>query len=273
LVTRGGARRGGVALLVVLAVLAAAALGGRALWHAAQSAVKSDGCDFGSYRLNLSRSQNAASMVSVVISRKLPERAAVLVLGAALQESKLDNIPDGQGDRDSVGILQQRPSQGWGDAANLSDIRYATGKFLDALVKVPNWQSDSLAVVVQKVQISADGSAYAKHEAQAKQMSDALMGVTAAGVKCDYALPAKVAAASSVSSGLSKELPVNTPTASGTTLSVPRAGWPTAAWLVAHGSMYGIEKVSYSGKVWQRNKGWKDDATAGSGAVSAILGS
>jgi hypothetical protein len=264
-------RRGGVALLVVVLAVAGLAIGGRALWRAAQTVVQSDGCAFGSYNVDLDRSQNAAIMVSVVIKRGLPERAAVLVLGAALQESKLDNIPSGEGDRDSVGVLQQRPSQGWGTAAELSDVHYATGKFLDALLKVPNWQTDPLADVIQQVQISADGSAYARHEAQAQAMSDALMGTTAAGVSCDFGQPSTAAAASAVATQLAGDLPVNPPTTSGSNITVTGAGWATAAWLVTHGDSLGIDEVRYAGQRWQRSKGWTQDAAAPGTAVLASL--
>ena len=266
------ARRGGAAIVVVLGVVAAAALGGRALWNAAEKVVRPSGCDFGSYRLSLDRAQNASEMVSVVLSRKLPERAAVLVLGAALQESKLDNIPDGQGDRDSVGILQQRPSQGWGTAAQLSSVSYATGRFLDAVVKVPNWQNDSLAAVIQTVQVSADGSAYAGHEPEAQQISDSLMGVQTAGVSCDFDKPTAIAAPATVASRVRAELPVSTPSLSATSVSVPGAGWPTATWFVAHANQLGIDRVSFDGKYWQRGKGWRDDASIGRDAVVATLG-
>lgn len=269
----GAIRRGGVALGVVIVVLLGLAVGGRALWNAARSAVKTQGCDFGSYRVELTRSQNAATMVGVVTQRKLSERAAVLVLGAALQESKLDNIPSGSGDRDSVGVLQQRPSQGWGTAAQLSDIRYATGKFLDAMVKIPNWENDSLAQVVQAVQVSADGSAYAKHENQAQIMSDALTGKTAAGVSCDFDKPATVAAPATIVARLAAELPVNTPSVNGTAITVNGASWATAAWLVTHADAYGIDRVRCGGKSWQRSKGWKDDSGAPTGGVQAILSS
>lgn len=268
----GRARRGGAAIVVVLGLVAAAAIGGRALWNAAQKAVQPAGCDFGSYRLDLDRAQDAAEVVSVVISRKLSERAAVLVLAAALQESKLDNIPSGQGDRDSVGILQQRPSQGWGTAAQLSDVRYATGRFLDAVVKVPNWQNDSLAIVIQTVQVSADGSAYARHEPEAQQLADSLMGVQAAGVSCDFDKPTTVAASSAVAARVSTDLPISTPSVSPTAVSVPGAGWPTAVWFVAHGNEFGIDRVSFAGKYWQRSKGWHDDARITGGAVTATLG-
>jgi hypothetical protein len=263
--------RGTVALVVVLVAVVGLAIGARALWNAAQSVVRSEGCDFGSYNVELARSQNAATMVSVVLKRALPERAAVLVIGAALQESKLDNIPSGQGDRDSVGVLQQRPSQGWGTAAALSDVHYATSKFLDALVKVPNWQTDPLADVIQKVQISADGSAYARHEAQAQAMSDALTGNTEAGVSCHFGKPGQVAAISTVATMLASDLPVNAPITSGRNLTVVGAGWATAAWLVTHADSLGVDQVAYAGQRWQRSNGWRADATAGAAAVLATM--
>ncbi|UQX87710.1 hypothetical protein M6D93_15575 [Jatrophihabitans telluris] len=267
----GAGRRGAVALAVIVVVIGGLALGARTLWHAAQTAVQPSGCDFGAYHVELSRSENAAQMVSVVLRRGLPERAAVLSLGAALQESKLDNIPSGQGDRDSVGILQQRPSQGWGTAQNLSDVRYATGKFLDALVKIDGWKTDSLAVVVQKVQVSADGSAYAKHEQQAQVMADALTGKAPAAVTCDFDKPTKVAAMATVVAQLKAELPVAAPAASGTTITVPGASWATAAWLVTHADRYGIAEVRCKGQRWQRSGGWKADGSASSAGVVATM--
>jgi hypothetical protein len=265
-------RRGSVALIVIIAAVVALSVGARALWNAARDVVHPSGCTFAdSTRVDLDPSQNAATMVSVVISRKLPERAAVLALGAALQESKLTNIPSGDGDRDSVGILQQRPSQGWGTAEQLSDVRYATGRFLDELVKVPNWQTAPLSDVIQSVQVSADGSAYAKHEQQAQQIADGLMGTKAAAVSCSFDKPTKVASATSVASRLSAELPVTDPVISGSRVTIPGAGWPTAAWLVAHANNYGIDQVAYDGKRWQRSKGWHDDPSAASTEVIAEM--
>lgn len=266
-----GARRAFVAFVVVAAVVVGLAIGGRALWRAAQSVVKSDGCDFGSYQMSLSRSENAATMVSVVVKRHLPERAAVLVLGAALQESKLDNIPEGSGDRDSVGVLQQRPSQGWGSAEQLSDIHYATGKFLDAMLKVPHWQTDSLAAVVQTVQVSADGSAYARHEPEAQAIADALTGAVAAGVSCDFDKPTVVAAPTTIATQLLKDLPVSAPSISGKTLTVPGASWATASWLVTHANTYGIAAVAHNGRIWHRSKGWTADAKVPASGVTATL--
>ncbi|HEX2903631.1 MAG TPA: hypothetical protein VHO01_09270 [Jatrophihabitans sp.] len=265
------ARTGFVALVVVALAVAAIAVGARALWHAAQSAVHSDGCDFGDYSLDLGQAQIASTVVGVVLTRKLPERAAVLTLGAALQESKLRNLGPGEGDRDSVGILQQRPSQGWGTAAQIANVQYATGKFLDAVVKVPHWQSDSLATVVQTVQVSADGSAYAKHEAEAQQIADALTGATPMGVSCSFGKPTVTAGTATVAQDLTANLPVAAPRTTATEVSVPGAGWATAGWLICNADDLGIDAVHYAGHSWTRGKGWQPDEHAASTAVVATM--
>ncbi len=79
-----------------------------------------------------------------------------------MQESSLINRPDG--DRDSIGLFQQRPSQGWGSAAQVHDPRYASRQFYTKLLKVPRWQRLPLTVAAQAVQGSAYPNAYAKHE-------------------------------------------------------------------------------------------------------------
>lgn len=260
-----------MALLVVLVAAAGIAFGVRSLWHAAQTVVQSDGCDFGAFSLNTGQAQVASQVTGVVLRRKLPERAAVLTIGAALQESKLRNIPAGEGDRDSVGILQQRPSQGWGTAAQIADVRYATGKFLDAVVKVTDWQHDSLAAVVQTVQISADGAAYARHEPEATAIADALMGTTPAAVSCHFSKPVVVATSSQLINAVQLDLPVATPKAVGKTVTVGGAGWATAAWFVCNADRLGVESVGFNGKQWSRTKGWKAHSAAPATGVSATL--
>jgi hypothetical protein len=270
-VVAGRRRRGGSALVVVVVVVAALAFGARTLWRAAQSVVKPAGCDFGSYSLDLDQAQVASVIVGVVLKRDLPERAAVLTIGAALQESKLRNLPLGQGDRDSVGILQQRPSQGWGTAAQIADVHYATGKFLDAVVRVPNWEDDSLATVVQTVQFSADGSAYARHEAVAQAVADGLYGVAAAGVNCRLDKPDRSATPAAVAASLVRDLPVSKPAVATRTVTVPDAGWATTAWLICNADRLGIASVRHDGKRWSYSGEWKDDGTASATAVVATL--
>jgi hypothetical protein len=270
--TEQTSRRGVVLVVVAVVVIAAAAAWGvRALWQAAQPHVDTTSCTVGAYDLDPDQAVVASQMVGVVIRRNLPERAAVLVLAAALQESKLRNLPSGSGDRDSVGVLQQRPSQGWGTVAQLSDVRYATGAFLDVLVTKPDWQTRPLAEVVQSVQISADGSAYAQHEPQAQSLADALSGATPAGITCRFGTPTVVAASSTVASELMQDLPVNPPTTTSTSVSAYGAAWATAAWFVANADRLGIDEVSYAGKNWSRSHGWRTKSDVPGTAVTATL--
>jgi hypothetical protein len=268
-VERASHRRGIVVVLVVVVVAAAAALGVRALWQAAQPQQDTTACIVGAFDLDPDQAVVASQMVGVVMRRDLPERAAVLVLAAGLQESKLRNLPSG--DRDSVGVLQQRPSQGWGTVAQLSDVRYATGAFLNVLVTKPNWETGSLADVVQSVQISADGSAYAQHEPQAQALADALTGRTPAGITCKFGTPTTVAAASTVATELTQDLPVNPPTTTATSVSAYGAAWATAAWFVANADRLGIEEVSYAGQTWTRTKGWRARSNVPDTVVTATM--
>ena len=103
-------------------------------------------------------------IIYVGLLKGLPVRAEIIAVATALQESGLRNIPARQGDRDSVGLFQQRPSQGWGTAQQLMDPEYAASAFYRALVRVPHWQALPLAVAAQTVQRSAAPGAYAKWE-------------------------------------------------------------------------------------------------------------
>jgi hypothetical protein len=121
------------------------------------------------------------------------------------------------------------------------------------------------------VQISADGSAYAKHEPEAQALATALLGNTAAGLSCTFAKPTKVAATSLVVEQARHQLGIETPVASGHTVRVPGAHWQTASWFVANADRLGIERVSYAGRQWTRSDGWKKNPAAGSDAVVAMM--
>jgi hypothetical protein len=265
-----------LAVLVVGVIVGIGAYGLHSLWSSVKSRFTADSCTVGSYDLDPSQASVASTVVAAVTTYRvhLPDRAAVLVLAAALQESKLTNIPPGQGDRDSVGVLQQRPSQGWGggDANKLTDVTEATKEFLDHLVKVPHWQRRPLAEVVQDVQISADGSLYAQHEPEAAALANALLGRTPAGISCDFAAPTQVASATRVATLAGKQLGLETPTAVDRhVVRVPGAHWQTAAWFVANADRLGIEKVAYAGREWSRGHGWQKSATATKAAVTATM--
>ena len=92
-----------------------------------------------STKITLEQAHYASIIAGVSVKRDLPPRAASIALATAYQESGIRNLD--YGDRDSVGLFQQRPSQGWGSEQQLMDPHYASGKFYDALVKIRNWQS------------------------------------------------------------------------------------------------------------------------------------
>jgi hypothetical protein len=126
------------------------------------------------FSLSPEQAANATTIAAVARARHLPPRALVIALATAQQESHLRNLH--YGDRDSLGLFQQRPSQGWGTPAQILDPGYAAGKFFDHLVQVPNWQTRPVTEAAQVVQRSAFGGAYAKWEPMATQLAGALAG-------------------------------------------------------------------------------------------------
>lgn len=122
--------------------------------------------------------RNAAIIIQVGQQMKVPPRGWVIGVATALQESWLTNLPHlgDRNDHDSIGLFQQRPSQGWGTVAQLSDPAYQSRKFFEKLVNVRDWQNLPLTRAAQRVQISAYPQAYAKHEPRATSIVDALTG-------------------------------------------------------------------------------------------------
>jgi murein DD-endopeptidase MepM/ murein hydrolase activator NlpD len=95
-----------------------------------------------------------------------------------MQESGLRNLPDlGQdNDHDSIGVFQQRPSQGWGTPEQLGDPAYQTAKFYDKLLTIAGWQGMPLTQAAQAVQQSAYPDAYAKWTEDAINLAEQLTG-------------------------------------------------------------------------------------------------
>lgn len=150
----------------------------------------SEGCkvvsgrsDSESYDFTPEQAVNAATIAAVGTGRGMPERAVAIALATALQESGLLNIE--HGDRDSLGLFQQRPSQGWGTAKQILDPAYAAGMFYAHLAKVRDYETLPLTVAAQRVQRSGYPEAYAKHETDATLLAAALTGQAAATLTCD----------------------------------------------------------------------------------------
>ena len=172
-----------VLVVVVLGVVATAALLGvrhlRALVSGEQCLVTASGTTFG---WAPDQASNAAAITAIAVQRGMPPRAATIAIATAMQESKVRNVKFG--DRDSLGLFQQRPSQGWGTAEQILDPEYSTNKFYDALEKIKGYESMDIAAAAQKVQRSAAGEAYAQHEAQARVTASVLSGQTHGGMMC-----------------------------------------------------------------------------------------
>ncbi|MFJ8693957.1 hypothetical protein [Streptomyces roseolilacinus] len=134
------------------------------------------------YALSPEQAANAATISAVGTTRGMPERAVTIALATALQESALRNID--YGDRDSLGLFQQRPSQGWGTAEQIMDPVYSAGIFYDRLAEVPGYSRLPLTVAAQRVQRSGFPQAYAKHEPDAALLAAALTGRSAASLTC-----------------------------------------------------------------------------------------
>lgn len=205
----------------------------------------------------------AATIAGVAQHHELPGRAVTIAYATALQESKLTNLRSG--DRDSVGIFQQRPSQGWGPAAKIEDPVYATTRFFAALTQVSGYQSMPVYRAAQAVQHSADGYAYDQYAVVAANMSRAFTGALPHGVWCWY--PGglgrrRLAAAQRALTeafGPLRVLPYGDPSLAVRVARRP-AGWAVAAWLVSHADTYGIDSVRYQGYRWltkEGSSGWK----------------
>ena len=122
---------------------------------------------------------NARTIVAVTESRKMPLYAAVIAVATATQESRLLNLTTAT-NADSLGLFQQRSSQGWGTTAQITNPTYATNAFLAALQSyAPHYMTTYLWESAQAVQRSGFPTAYAQWETQAARMVLAIVNGTA----------------------------------------------------------------------------------------------
>ncbi|MGC4995418.1 heavy metal transporter [Streptomyces sp. DT195] len=249
-----------------------------------------------SYAFTPEQAVNAATIAAVGTGRGMPERAVAIALATALQESGLRNIT--HGDRDSLGLFQQRPSQGWGTERQIMDPAYSAGIFYAHLARVPEYTDLPLTVAAQKVQRSGFPEAYAKHEPDATLLASALTGRSAATLTCDgrTSRTAEAAGPDAVRAALVRDFgrdalqetgaevggtavpspspsPSVTATARGRTVTVPvpqgtrtdahgrserERGWQLAQWAVANSSALRIARVTYEGREWTASNGGGD---------------
>ena len=251
-----GRRRLGVVLvLALLGVVAVAGYAGvgylRALATPEECEVTAAGSTF---QWAPDQASNAAAITAIALKRDLPPRAATIAIATAMQESKVRNIT--YGDRDSLGLFQQRPSQGWGTPEQILNPEYSTNKFYDALVKVEGYTTMEITDAAQEVQRSAAGKAYAQHEAQARATASALSGQTHAGVVCVLEPPQSPGDPQAVASLIEQDFGVTAEVVGDTvTLSTDDEdlAWAVGSWGVARATDTGAVRVVVGDREWRRS--------------------
>lgn len=229
--------------------------------------------------LDLGQSHLAGVIVGRAVDRGLPARAGSIAMATAYQESGVRNLD--YGDRDSLGIFQQRPSQGWGTPEQLRDPYYSTDAFYDALVKVDGWESGDINTVAQAVQRSGFPEAYRKHEPNARIVASVLSGHSPTGVTCGFTSPGEADAAA-LADSLQRALGVQAQVgADGTTLTATGTD-DEQAWAIAHHAVVnadstGVRSVELAGQVWtwqpRTLPEWTStDTAADSRTVTVVLG-
>ncbi len=242
------------------------------------------------------QAMHAATIAAIATERGLPARATTIALATAYQESDLENLSGG--DRDSAGLFQQRPSQGWGAYDQVTDPIYAANAFYDALVKLDGYRSMEITVAAQAVQRSAFPNAYSDHEDDARILASALSGNSAAAFTCNTRASAVTAqtpndrgltpradtvrrdvakrfgpqslggfAPGGVTSGHS----AGSAHYDGRAIDIffrpyddpanNRAGWALAHWLVANAGRLEVATVIYDDRIWtaaRSGEGWRD---------------
>jgi len=224
-------------------------------------------CRVQNYGLDIAQARNATTIAAVGKRLGMPDHAVSIALATAYLESGLHNLA--HGDRDSLGLFQQRPSQGWGTPAQIMTPHYAAAAFYRRLAQVPGWEVIAVTQAAQKVQRSALPEGYALFEPAARAVAEALTGEVPAGFTCRVTFPPGAPAV-----GLQEAMATELGLSSLSAPLAPARGWTVGSWLVGHASDFKLAAVSFGGQHWTASTGqWTPDPTAGDQvqiAVSAL---
>ncbi len=215
-----------------------------------------------SVALDLEQTHLTAIIVGLSVRRGLAPRAASIAMATVYQETGIRNLD--HGDRDSVGLFQQRPSQGWGTVEQLQDPYYATGKFYDALVKVAGWETGDINDVAQAVQRSGYPQAYRDHEADGRVLASVLTGSSPAGLTC-LERQGNAGDADALVQGMQRALGKVGHTVAAGRVGVEagsaRLAWAYGQHVVANAARYGVTAVTVGDRTWRTSRdalpGWE----------------
>ena len=246
--------------------------------------------------LTTEQAGNAGLISAIGVRRGLPARAVSIALATAFQESKLRNVE--HGDRDSVGLFQQRPSQGWGSVEQLLDPGYSINAFYDELETIDGYQEMRITEAAQAVQRSGYPEAYEEHAEGARALASALTGYSPEAFWCTVDA-ADVSTEEEGDSGLTRradavradveaafgDLPLGGFAAGGVSsghmegsahydgraLDIfvrpvnpdnQRKGWAIAHYLVSRADDLAVDHVIFDGRIWstgvRSEQGWRD---------------
>ena len=233
-------------------------------------------------KLDADQMGNAATVTAVGVRRNVPTQAIVIALATALQESKLRNLEDlgHRNDHDSLGLFQQRPSQGWGSAEQILDPRYAAERFYAALMRVKGWEKMRVTEAAQRVQRSAYPEAYQKWADEALVLTLALTGEQPGAIACDAVArpPQTGPGAAAAADLLRKDFGVKGPnvTTEQNLIRVQakdeKTGWQAAHWMVAHARQTGVTRVTFGDRQWSAgSRSWTPADQVGRQVLAEVL--
>jgi hypothetical protein len=289
-VKRGAGVVAGLVVLALAAVVGVRVLSGQGVPFLAADVCKAS-VGGRTVTLDPEQARYAGLITAISVERGMPARAATIALATAYQESKLRNLAGG--DRDSIGLFQQRPSMGWGTPTQLHDPTYAANAFYDALARVPGYTTLPVTEAAQAVQRSGFPDAYADHEADARVLASALTGNSPGAFSCRLdaageshslalrssgltgradavrrdvlsAFPDGSASAAAGSDGRSLDVLVGSAAAR-------QRGWAVAQYLVSQAARLHIRTVVFDGRTWSAGshsgEGWRAAAAADASRV------
>lgn len=203
---------------------------------------------------------HASTIAAVGLRDGMSERAVAVAIATAFQESKLANID--YGDRDSLGLFQQRPSVGWGTEEEILDPVYASFKFYEKLRRTDGWEDMAIGDAAQAVQISAHPDLYEQWEDEGLIVAAAFAGGEETGVSCiGGTAGADAPDADALAEAYAYQWGVEVAGVEGEVVTIAAedavAGWNRASWAVAKSYEFDIASVEYAGARWEPGEdGW-----------------
>ncbi|GAB3221472.1 hypothetical protein GCM10027447_07040 [Glycomyces halotolerans] len=210
--------------------------------------------------LTSEQTYHAATIAAVGQRDGMGERAVAVAIATSFQESGLANID--YGDRDSVGLFQQRPSSGWGTEEEILDPVYSSFKFYEKLRRIEGWEEMELGDAAQAVQVSAYPDAYDQWEDEGLTVAAAFAGGQEAGVSCIAGTSEELSTdAAALAEAYAEQWGAEAPAVDGSVVSIAvgdeASGWTRAAWAVAKSYEFDLASVSFAGLRWEPGEtGW-----------------